>query len=150
MSAAALRSLARLCPADCAAGKPCSPRLAVSASSSRTTPRAVAAPSRSGPAGGPPRRPALGGRALELAQDAGGGPGAAARRPWGGAAGALREPRPVARELADGGVELAQRAVLGGVEAVLAQRNRPGSQSGSSPAFAARERMKSRSESRLR
>ena len=61
-----------------------------------------------------------------------------------------RQARPVARELAAGGVQLAQGAMLGGVEAGLAQRYRPGSHSGSSPALAARERMKSRSERRLR
>ena len=64
---------------------------------------------------------------------------------------ALAEPPPVARELAPGGVQLAQRAVLRAVHAHrVGQRYRPGSHSGSSPALVPRERMKSRSERRLR
>ena len=86
----------------------------------------------------------------QLADEAAGAHGAVAQRRGGRAAEAVGEAAPVARELAAGRVELAQGAVLGGVEAGLAQRYRPGSHSGSAPALAARERMKSRSERRLR
>ena len=90
----------------------------------------------------------LGGLVGQLAAQPARSHGAVAQRRGGRAAEAPREARPVRRQLAGGGVQLAQRAVLGGVE--LAQRYRPGSHSGSSPALAPRERMKSRSERRLR
>ena len=76
--------------------------------------------------------------------------GAIAQRRGGRAAEAPGQARPVRGQMAAGGVQLAQGAVLGGVEGRLAQRYRPGSHSGSSPALAPRERMKSRSERRLR
>ena len=86
----------------------------------------------------------------ELADEAAGPHGAVAQRHGGRAAEAVGEATPVARELAAGRVQLAQGAMLRGIQAGLAQRYRPGSHNGSSPALAARERMKSRSESRLR
>ena len=94
---------------------------------------------------------ALGGLLGELGDHAAGDGGAVLELLRGRAAEAVAEPPPVARELAPGGVQLAQRAVLRAVHAgAVGQRYRPGSHSGSSPALAPRERMNSRSESRLR
>ena len=90
---------------------------------------------------------ALGGLLRQLAAEAAGSHRAVAQRLGRRAAEAPAQARPVRRQVAGGGVQLAQGAVLGGVEA---QRYRPGSHSGSSPALAPRERMKSRSERRLR
>ena len=101
--------------------------------------------------GGEAVEAALGGLLAELGDHAAGDRGAVLQRSGGRAAEAVAEPPPVARELAPGGVQLAQRAVLRAVHAgAVAQRYRPGSHSGSSPPLAPRERMKSRSESRLR
>ena len=94
---------------------------------------------------------ALGGLLGEVGDHAARDRGAVLQAGGGRAAEALAEAPPVARQLAAGGVQLAQRAVLRAVHAgVVAQRYRPGSHSGSSPPLAPRERMKSRSESRLR
>ena len=101
--------------------------------------------------GGEAVQAALGGLLREVGDHAASDRGAVLQERGGRAAEPLAEPPPVVAELAPGGVQLAQRAVLRAVHAgAVAQRYRPGSHSGSSPALAPRERMKSRSESRLR
>ncbi len=101
-------------------------------------------------------QPVGAGAVLELAQQLARRGRAAGKRLARVVAEPLGEPVPVRGQLPRHRVQLPQRAVLGGEQALggrLAHWLAPGSHSGSSPEparFAPRERMKSRSDSRLR
>jgi hypothetical protein len=97
--------------------------------------------------GGEAVEAALRGLLCQLGDHRAGDRGAVLQRAGGRLAEAVTEPPPVAGELAPGGVQLAQRAVL---RAVHAHRYFPGSHRGSPPPLAPRARMKRRSERRFR